>query len=128
MNIQSFINRREIPALVVAVALLFLKPLAEQAGLPVPEAQLNLIVLAGFAFFGLTFAEGAFKPDYAAGWQTLWQSSKLRTLLVTIAAVAVNAFLPPQYQLSEETIGTAINFFIGLMGAKAGVDIWQVAK
>ena len=49
-------------------------------------------------------------------------------LLVTIAAVAVNPCLPPQYQLSEETIGTAINFFIGLMGAKAGVDIWQVAK
>ena len=128
MNIQSFINRKEIPALVVAVLLLVLKPLAEQAGLPVPEAQLNLIVLAGFAFFGLTFAEGMFKPDYSAGWKTLWSSTKLRALLVSVAAVAVNAFLPPQYQLSQETIGTAIQFAIGLMGVKGGLDIWAVAK
>ena len=128
MNIQSFINRKEIPALIVAVVLLFLKPLAAQAGLPVPEAQLNLVVLAGFAFFGMTFAEGMFKPDYAAGWKTLWTSTKFRALLVSVGAVAVNAFLPPQYQLSEDTIAAALQFLVGLMGVKGGLDIWRVAK
>ena len=93
-----------------------------------PEAQLNLIVLAGFAFFGLTFAEGMFKPDYAAGWKTLWTSTKFRALLVSVGAVAVNAFLPAQYQLSEETIASALQFLVGLMGVKGGLDIWRTVK
>ena len=126
--LKEFLNRREVPALVVALLLVFLKPLAEKSGLEIPDAQFAAIVLAGFAFFGLTFAEGVFKPDYDASWKTLLSSKKLQSLLAAIVVVVLNSFLPVQYHLSEDTIMMVVQFLVALMTVKSGVDIVQTIQ
>ena len=126
--LKEFLNRREIPALIVALLLVFLKPLAEKSGLTIPDAQFAALVLAGFAFFGLTFAEGVFKLDYDASWKTLLSSKKLQSLLAAIVVVALNSFLPVQYHLSEDTIMMVVQFLVALMTVKSGVDIVQAVQ
>ena len=130
--LKEFLNRREIPALIVALLLVFLKPLAEKSGLAIPDAQFAAIVLAGFAFFGLTFAEGVFKPDYDASWKTLLSSKKLQSLLAAIVVVVLNSFLPEQYHeqyhLSEDTVMMVVQFLVALMTVKSGVDIVQAVQ
>ena len=126
--LKEFLNRRELPALIVALLLVFLKPLAEKSGLAIPDAQFAALVLAGFAFFGLTFAEGVFKPDYDASWKTLLSSKKLQSLLAAIVVVVLNSFLPEQYHLSEDTVMMVVQFLVALMTVKSGVDIVQAVQ
>lgn len=136
MNAQNpymqLIRRPEVVSFLVAtvVTLLVQSGIAKAAGLPLPEAEVGMVVTLVWSVFVGFLVEGKYRGmDYAGGLRQFVGSKKVHAAAITICVVAAQSALKPLgVELPESALVTLVTFVLAAIAGMTGLDSYQAMK
>lgn len=128
----NLLKRPEAISLLTAVVVTVLTTagVPQAAGLPLPEAEVGLVVTTVWAVFLGFLVEGKYRGvDYGGGLRQFIRSKKVQTAFVTILVVLAQSALKLfGYELPEEALTTLVVFALAAIGGMTGIDSWQAMR
>lgn len=132
VSIVDYLKRPEFVTLIVAglVNLAVGLGLPEKAGLPLPEAALNNVVLVGWAVFLGALLEGSIKKvDYVGTLKGIFVDSfKMRSLYVSFGVIVLGGLAKANgVEVADETLAELIGFVVAIVLGKGTIDAASAA-
>ncbi len=128
----QLIKRPEVVSFIVATAvtLLVQSGVAKAAELPLPEAEVGMVVTLVWSVFVGFLVEGKYRGlDYAGGIMQFLRSKKVHAAAITIGVVAVQSLLKPfGVDLPESALVTLVGFVLAAIAGMTGLDSYQAMK
>lgn len=128
----QLIKRPEVVSFVVAtvVTVAAQSGVAKTAGLPLPEAEVGMIVTLVWGVFVGFLVEGKYRgADYAGGLKQFLGSKKVHAATVTLGVVLAQSALKPfGVELPESALITLVTFALAAIAGMTGLDSYQAMK
>ncbi len=128
----QLIKRPEVISFIVATVVtgLVQSGIAKSAGLPLPEAEVGMVVSLVWSVFVGFLVEGKYRGlDYAGGLKQFLGSKKVHTATITIVVVALQSVLKPfAVDLPESALVTLVTFALSAIAGMTGLDAYQAMR